>query len=419
MPSAFVIRFAWLVAIAGAITFGVTLRDQGTDELAQAEFCLLLIGVVAGQLFPVRVPLHGGDDEISLSTPFTLAILMSVGLAPAIIAHVAAGLLQDVLARKPIWRTAFTFGQCTLSLAAAGAVLVFFHMHASEDVLAIRSLTEIAGAVLSGVVFFFVSLLISGIVVFRRQGERPAGGVRTDFRTTLLMAGVSVSLTPLVLAAVQQSPYLLGLFVLPFAAVHSSGRLASVTAHQALHDALTGLPNRARFRQMMARAELDSAASGRYAVALVDLDRFKEINDTLGHHYGDLVLTETAARLQGALGRGHALARLGGDEFAVLVDGEAPEVVAQRLSVALRPVVELDGFMLEVDASIGIARCPEDGTDVETLLRRADVAMYTAKQRHLGHAVYRPEIDEYDPARLALVADLRRGLTAGELVLSY
>jgi EAL domain-containing protein (putative c-di-GMP-specific phosphodiesterase class I) len=103
----------------------------------------------------------------------------------------------------------------------------------------------------------------------------------------------------------------------------------------------------------------------------------------------------------------------------VLVEGDSPEGVAARIDAALRPPVELDGFLLEVDASIGTAHYPGDGTDLETLLRRADVAMYTAKHRHLGHMRYAPEIDEYDPARLALVADLRRAVEADELVLHY
>ncbi len=175
------------------------------------------------------------------------------------------------------------------------------------------------------------------------------------------MAGVSISLSSLVLAAVQQTPYLLVLFLLPFAAVHSSGRLASITAHQALHDGLTRLPNRARFRQLMDQVDLGTAPAGRYAVMLLDLDRFKESNDILGHHYGDLVLTETASRLQRPLGSGHVLARLGGDEFAVLVADEAPERVAERLGAALEPVVGLEGFLLEVDASIGIALCRKTG----------------------------------------------------------
>jgi EAL domain-containing protein (putative c-di-GMP-specific phosphodiesterase class I) len=93
--------------------------------------------------------------------------------------------------------------------------------------------------------------------------------------------------------------------------------------------------------------------------------------------------------------------------------------VAERLAVALRPPVELDGFLLEADASIGIARYPDDGTDLDTLLRRADVAMYAAKAKHLPHVAYSPDIDEYDPERLALVADLRRALDAEELVLHY
>jgi diguanylate cyclase (GGDEF)-like protein len=421
MPSQrlrFVVRFCWAVAAAGALVCVLTVQRDGVAGCASAAFAVLLVGVVLGELVPLKLPLRGGDEEVNLSTPFALALLMSVGLAPALLAQAAASLIQDVVARKPVWRSAFNIGQYALCLAAASAVLSALGVQPSTGAGATTP-AQIAAALLAGGAFFFVNFLIVGAAVARYHGTPLRTHLRKDLRTTTLMAGVSISLAPLVLAAVDRDPLLVALFVLPFVAVHRSGRLACDSAHQAMHDALTGLPNRARFRQLVDEAIADANGTGRFAVMVLDLNRFKDVNDTLGHHYGDLVLEWTASRLRESLRETDAIARLGGDEFAVLVRSDSPEAVAQRLSAALRPDVELDGFLLEVDASMGTARYPDDGTDLETLLRRADVAMYTAKERHLGHMSYMPEIDEYDPARLALVADLRRALDAEELVLHY
>jgi diguanylate cyclase (GGDEF)-like protein len=409
----FVIGFCWAVAAVGMLVFVLTVRAEGVAACATPAFAALFVGVLLGELVPVRLPLRGDHEETNLSTVFAFALLMHSGLAAAAIAQVAASLVQDVVARKPAWRSAFNVGQYVLCLAAASEVLSAF------GGAGITTLRDITATVLAGGAFFAVNFLVVGTAVAHYQGTPLRTHLRNDLKTTVLMAGVSVSLAPLVLAALDQTPLLLALFALPFIAVHRSGQLACESAFQAMHDALTGLPNRARFRRRVDEAIAAAGGAGRFAVMLLDLNRFKEINDTLGHHYGDLLLQTAASRLREALREGDVVARLGGDEFAVLLHGEAPDAAAERLGAALRPAVELDGFLLELDASIGTARYPDDGVDLDTLLRRADVAMYAAKGRHLGHVAYSSGIDEYDPARLALVADLRRGLEAEELVLHY
>ena len=190
--------------------------------------------------------------------------------------------------------------------------------------------------------------------------------------------------------------------------------------HQALHDALTGLPNRALLHR---RAERDLRGDDPAAMLLIDLDRFKEVNDTLGHDYGDALLIEVAERLGSALRRGDTLARLGGDEFAVLVAGapdrEAVIDVATRLQDALRRPFALRGVAVELEASIGVALYPEHGTNVGRLLQRADVAMYEAKRGRLGVATYTAERDPYSADRLGLLAELRSAIEHDELVLHY
>jgi diguanylate cyclase (GGDEF)-like protein len=190
--------------------------------------------------------------------------------------------------------------------------------------------------------------------------------------------------------------------------------------HQALHDALTGLPNRTLLQRRAERA-LRGDALG--AILLIDLDRFKEVNDTLGHDHGDELLIEVAGRLRAALRAGDTLARLGGDEFAVLLDGlpdrGAVAELACRLQDALRRPFALRGVAVDLEASIGVALYPVHGTDFGTLVQRADVAMYDAKRGRLGVATYSAERDPYSADRLGLLAELRRAITGDELVLHY
>ncbi|HET8949458.1 MAG TPA: EAL domain-containing protein [Solirubrobacteraceae bacterium] len=194
--------------------------------------------------------------------------------------------------------------------------------------------------------------------------------------------------------------------------------------HQALHDDLTDLPNRTLLYDRMEDA-LSAAERGGEpaALLLVDLDRFKEVNDTLGHDTGDRLLEEVAARLQGVVRRGDTLARLGGDEFAVLLRGLPDRGMAAELAGRLQDAIArpftLDGVVAVLDASIGIAHCPEHGTDVHTLVQRADVAMYDAKRSRTSIETYSSERDPYSAERLQLLGELRTAIGAGELVLHY
>jgi diguanylate cyclase (GGDEF)-like protein len=193
---------------------------------------------------------------------------------------------------------------------------------------------------------------------------------------------------------------------------------------QALHDLLTGLPNR-KLLIRRTREALDGAAAGRRATALflLDLDRFKEINDTLGHQVGDTLLKLVARRLEATVRPGDCVARLGGDEFAVLVDGvdDAQEAVyiADRLRTALAEPFRSESMTFEIEGSIGVAVHPEHGLDFETLLQRADVAMYVAKERGTGVEIYSPETDRHSTMRLGLLGELRSALDKGELELYY
>lgn len=193
--------------------------------------------------------------------------------------------------------------------------------------------------------------------------------------------------------------------------------------HEALHDALTGLPNRTLFSREL-RAAVDRFGSDcRCAVLLMDLDQFKEVNDTLGHHTGDLLLQEVADRLRATVDDRGLVSRLGGDEFAVLVTGlsgvEEAFRLAREVFTAVTEPFQLPAVMLAVGASIGVAVRPEHGEDPATLLQRADIAMYSAKRAQDPVAVYSPGEDWNSELRLRLAGEVRGALAAEELGLHF
>jgi diguanylate cyclase (GGDEF)-like protein len=202
-------------------------------------------------------------------------------------------------------------------------------------------------------------------------------------------------------------------------------RLTDLNRHQALHDGLTGLPNRACFGQQVEHAiSVADHEGSQLAVLLMDLDRFKEINDTLGHRYGDLLLVELARRLESVLRRSDTVARLGGDEFGILVrqlsnSTEDLKLALGRIRVALSRPFLVDGLPLLVEASVGVARYPAHGGSSDLLLQRADVAMYLAKETGMAHAIYAAELDRHDTSSLTLLSELPRAIRNRELVLYF
>jgi diguanylate cyclase (GGDEF)-like protein len=201
-------------------------------------------------------------------------------------------------------------------------------------------------------------------------------------------------------------------------------RAEKLLAHQALHDMLTGLPNRAYFYERTDHALELAASDGTFcAVMLFDLDRFKEINDTLGHKFGDQVLTEVGPRVETVLRGRDMLARLGGDEFCVLLpdvsDVEDARQVAQRIIGVLEQPFDVGGTILGIEASCGISLAPTDGNSADLLLQRADVAMYVAKDSPASVVVYTDALGVNTPDRLALLGDLRQAVARDEFVLHY
>ncbi|MDX2006001.1 MAG: EAL domain-containing protein [Meiothermus sp.] len=197
----------------------------------------------------------------------------------------------------------------------------------------------------------------------------------------------------------------------------------STIEYLAYHDAMTGLPNRRMLReqsdQVLAQAKRNAHEA---TLVYLDLDRFKEVNDTLGHEAGDALLVQVARRIQGCIRQGDLLARLGGDEFAILLHDTTPTGAAdaaQRVLAVLAQPFTIADTTLRIGASLGLGVFPRDGLGLDELMRAADVAMYQAKEKSVGFAFYSPELDRYSRERLELLHDLREALEEGQFVLEY
>jgi diguanylate cyclase (GGDEF)-like protein len=240
-----------------------------------------------------------------------------------------------------------------------------------------------------------------------------AEAIEQDIRTVLVLLVLGLGLL------------YLGLFHLVWQASRRLRRTANLNEQLANHDALTGLPNRSLLKDRVDQALAASARTGRFpALMLLDLDRFKEINDTLGHHHGDLLLQQVGTRLKQHLREADTVARLGGDEFVVLLpdlpNPHAALGIAEKLLEALAEPFVLENVTLDVEGSFGVAVYPEHGDDFEGLLQHADVAMYAAKESHAGACIYERNQDVNSPRRLALLGELRAAIADDDqLVLHY
>jgi diguanylate cyclase (GGDEF)-like protein len=414
------------ISVAGLLVLAVTAALQLTDVpwASHAMWpCYTLAAVlVACELRPLLLPRGDGvTDRVTTSSTAALALVLTGPLLVALVAQGAAVLADDIRRRAPR-RALFNLGQYLLALVAARTV---YATAAGTDIFATATpvrADELVPALLAGVAFFGVNNLAVAVVISLHTGADMVTILREDVRAQGLAAGILLGLGPVAALVVTQAPAMLPLLLLPLVGVHRSAWITARRQHEAMHDALTGLPNRTLFQRLTAQAITDeSEAGGSLGVVLLDLDHFREVNDTLGHQVGDDVLLEVTRRVTAALPAGLTVARLGGDEFAVLVSGDEPAVaaLARLLATRLREPVVTENARMGVQASIGIALFPDHARDADTLLKRADIALYRAKRTRGEIETYRPEIDEHTVLRLNLLGDLHKAVDNEEFELMF
>ncbi|MFG2132089.1 putative bifunctional diguanylate cyclase/phosphodiesterase [Streptomyces sp. NPDC048751] len=383
----------------------------------------VLTGIIVGHLVMLgRARWWGGTGS---GAALTLAVLLLYGWVSAGMVSLTVVVLVGI-ARRNRWRQGVLHGAVDILGIGAGALVLsaFGPVPSVEAPWTPDSWTLYTGPQLALVAVTY--LAVTRVLLWYLHA--PRAGLPTVARTALVRQGlVAVALlgiAPLVCVVAVAKPILLPLFAIPLIALDSTLWIARARAEEQLRDPLTGLPNRQWLLERIWTA-LDDAEriDARAALMLIDLDRFRSVNDTLGHLAGDRLLLQIADRLRLALPRGAEAARLGGDEFAVLLpvadSTTSATRVARGLVAALSSPLDLDGLTLVLEASAGVAVFPDHALDAEGLLRRADVAMYQAKRDRTGVEVYESKRDSNTPDRLGLLGDLRRALDAHEVQLHY
>jgi diguanylate cyclase (GGDEF)-like protein len=401
---------------------------QGHVPYGWPSLVALALVVIAGEMMPIEFARRGRpSDEVTISTTFVLAMVFSAPLGLALAAQAAPLVMDDIRRRKHWSRPVFNVAQYALAIIGARATFCLLSHHRLWVPDVLRP-SDLPAALAAGLTFLVLNHGLVGAAVAIAADQPIVQDLLDDAAFELATSGLLAAFAPMVLVAVAFSPLLLPVMLLPVVAVRRSAQLAAQREYDALHDGLTGLPNRLLFQHELSRAlQTATPDAPSAAVLMLDLNHFKEINDTLGHDVGDLLLVEVAGRLARAVEAGMTPARLGGDEFALLLPVEggpdtacaAATALAERVLEVLREPITLAKVRIDVPASIGIALAGPHGEEAAELLARADVAMDDAKEGGCGWVVYDPEKDQHTPERLALLADLRDAIPKGQLVVHY
>ncbi|PJE95909.1 GGDEF-domain containing protein [Streptomyces carminius] len=418
-----------IVAVAGMALAAGVLRVVSEGQalfpggVAGWSFATLT-GLIVGHLVALgRDRWWGGTGS---GAALTLAILLLYGWMPATLVSLAVVVLVGA-ARRHRWRQALRHGAVDiLGIGSAALCLAALGIQPSVESPwgpPEWGLRALPGVLLAACAYLVVTRVLLWYSLAPRQGGLPTVA-RTALQRQGMVAVALLGISPLIVVVASHTPLLLPLFAVPLISLDSALWIARARAEEQLRDPLTGLANRQWLLERTWSA-LDEAErlGARSALVLIDLDRFRSVNDTLGHLAGDRLLLQIADRLRTALPRGAEVARLGGDEFAVLLPlADSPtsaQRIARALVAALGSPLDLDGLTLELEASAGVAVFPDHAGEAEGLLRRADVAMYQAKRDRSGVEVYEATRDGNTPDRLGLLGDLRRALDAGDIELHY
>jgi diguanylate cyclase (GGDEF)-like protein len=422
--------------VVGFLVYELTVDPgQFSRDDVLVSIALWIVAIAVVDLMPVPMAM---SFDFSLSFPLELSVaLLFPPPVAGLIVFVASFDIRELRRELPPLTALFIRAQISLAVLAESQV---FHGFATLDdhwyvVGGVVMLAAVAGYTVNTVLvaqWQSLKSLIRLDVILRQMHSGILGEFVASYMGLALFSVMAATATEKI------GLWAIAFFVAPLAfawqmlrRTHSLQLASEELAvkqreneHQAFHDPLTGLPNRLLFRLSLGQA-IEGAAErrGRIAVMLMDLDHFKEINDSLGHHVGDRLLAAVGPRLAETLRDGDLMARLGGDEFGVLlpdVQDEATAVaIAQRLLAGLHRPVSVDELDLDVSGSVGIAFYPDHAGDADALLRHADVAMYAAKEAGIGYELYHEGIDRHKPELVQLVSQIRPAIDAGQFSMHY
>jgi diguanylate cyclase (GGDEF)-like protein len=418
------------ISVIGASVLACVMAQPGALDVWHRPWIVLPLAlvIVIGELRPISIARAQCDaDEVSVASTVGMALMLLAPLGVVMLAQILALVAYELRPTKqrtqaPL-RLAFNIGQYTLAFAAArlvycsltGTKLITDVVHFSQN--------DVPAALVAAVAFYLVNSGLTSIAFGLSTGIRIPHQMRSDLRLQVMSSTMLLGLAPVVAQAELWSPWFLPFLLFPMIIVHQSAALATRREYEALHDGLTELPNRTLLLGHLERALQHRADGTTVTLMLLDLDHFKEINDTLGHAVGDRLIRDVAHRLRDVVDPAALVARLGGDEFAVVSTAAGPpgpaEEMAAHLSRALEEPFTAEGVTLDIGWSVGVACVPLHADSVDLLLQRADVALYAAKETRGAVASYDSTRDQHSVQRLTLAGDLRRMLETGGLEVYY
>jgi diguanylate cyclase (GGDEF)-like protein len=419
-PRATALRlYAGAVITAGLLGLvGVAVaRGPATSLHDPVEFWLFAALLLVTELRPVTIQRGGREEATTISGIFACAIVLGWGAVPAVLVQGVASLAEDTVAGTAWWKRAFNVAQYTLSLIAAAAVLGALGGGPALHI-------DLAIALVVSLTFFAANNTITGIGVALFERVRVLRFLLDDLGFQASLNGALAALAPVVLVAANDDLWMVPLLLVPVAALYRGASVTLEKEHQATHDALTGLPNRVQFEARATEAVVAANGTGRHAaILMIDLDGLNDLNDTLGHRAGDLVLRQVGPRIAGLLDEPDLVARFGSDEFAVLLgDLASPFDATRRAEAIVRAFdapFDVEGSAFDLKASMGLTLAPEHGRHVDQLLQFADVAMHVAKRNRSGCEVYCEDTNLFTRRRLTLLGELRQAIERRDLVVHY
>ncbi len=422
-----IVAFVAGVFVAGVGASAALIVVQHTYFFSQSNwaiFGLFAVLLVLGETQPSFAMRFGDNGEVSPGWTFAFALMLFGMPIGALIVMVSSNLLVDIRLRNPARMVIFNASQIALALSAGALVLQVFGLRSSMTQLDTIPLQWGFGILAAAVTVLVLNGVLTATVIGLHTGAGFVATFRTGLALSMTADGALLSLAPVFVIAVDYSFVLVPLLATTSYIVIRSARSSLQRAHDADHDPLTGLLNRRAFDDRLTQMLGLHGGEPDSVLLVMDFDRFKEINDSLGHAIGDALLTSFAERVNEMLPANAAAARLGGDEFAIVIPARMLGIARQESIAELhreltRPF-DIQGFPLSISISVGVASAPTDGTNAEDLLAAADLAMYRAKQSETGvlhHRSSRPTAGAN--GRIDLLSDLTRAVAEGQLRAHY